>query len=51
MLLNQKSKLILIHKQLVKEGHLFIAQVLFQHLAGLSLNPKVADFLLSLFES
>ena len=51
MLLNQKSELMVIHQQLVKQGYLFLAQVLFQHLTGLSLNPKVADFLLSLFES
>ena len=51
MLLNQKSALMQIHKILIKQGYLFLAQVLLQHLTGLSLNPKVADFLLSLFES
>ena len=51
MLYNQKPALMLIHKQLVKQGYLFLAQVLLQNLTALSLNPKVADFLLSLFES
>ncbi len=51
MLLNQKSALMFIHKQLVKQGYLFLAQMLLHHLTGTNKNLEVANFLLSLYNS
>ncbi len=51
MLYNQKPALMLIHKQLVKQGYLFLAQMLLHHLTGANKNFEVANFLLSLYSS
>ncbi len=51
MLYNQKPALMLIHKQLVKQGYLFLAQMLLHHLTGIKENSQVAKFLLSLYKS
>ncbi len=48
---NPKSDLMFIHKQLVKQGYLFLAQMLLHHLTGTNKNFEVANFLLSLYSS
>ena len=49
MLSNQKSALIQIHKKLVKQGYLMLAQAVLQHLAGLNKNQADINYLLTLF--
>jgi hypothetical protein len=47
--MKEKAALISIHKQLVKNGYLSLAQVLLQHITGLKQNFKVVNFLLDCF--
>ncbi len=48
--MNEKSLLMQVHRQLVKSGLYFLAQVLFQHLSGVKENKEVAQFILSIYQ-
>ena len=49
MLLKQKMALTLIHRQLIKKGHFYLAQAVLQHLAGIQKTWKDVNFLLERF--